>query len=367
MGLNDSAKIFAAGDFGGRIGQLDAEAPASQLSSLSNRLTAEHVAILGLLPNARLNLLYGTSAPKAGDDAAALCPECAIGWRVLLNGKAVHETVEGRPMLAVAVPDPSLPGFPGVMVASRPVDAVAFNARDVEIASEQAQQIGRRLSAQRHPTAPCGVILLDAKLNSLVKTSNCLLDELDPKVRAALLEDAKARFGKKPKRTASRIRVRDSRGAFQNFRVELRRNLPTADGADVLAYTMPPRIESWGTLEESSFSGDPETQRLIPALKFMINKFASLPGLPQIAQKAKLSPFHFHREFSARLGISPKHLMLDCQIEHASEQLLRGDVELVAIARSCGFAHQSHFTSRFKQATGLTPTAWRKAMRAKQD
>jgi AraC family transcriptional regulator len=33
---------------------------------------------------------------------------------------------------------------------------------------------------------------------------------------------------------------------------------------------------------------------------------------------------------------------------------------LSEIAKECGFAHQSHFTSRFKQATGLTPTRWRR-------
>jgi AraC family transcriptional regulator len=33
---------------------------------------------------------------------------------------------------------------------------------------------------------------------------------------------------------------------------------------------------------------------------------------------------------------------------------------LAEIATACGFAHQSHFTSRFKQATGLTPTRWRR-------
>jgi AraC family transcriptional regulator len=40
--------------------------------------------------------------------------------------------------------------------------------------------------------------------------------------------------------------------------------------------------------------------------------------------------------------------------------MFAGDKDLVEIANFCGFAHQSHFTSRFKQATGLTPTGWRR-------
>ena len=47
-------------------------------------------------------------------------------------------------------------------------------------------------------------------------------------------------------------------------------------------------------------------------------------------------------------------------------ELLAGQKELVDIAKNCGFAHQSHFTSRFKQATGLTPTRWRRSAQEAQ-
>jgi len=60
------------------------------------------------------------------------------------------------------------------------------------------------------------------------------------------------------------------------------------------------------------------------------------------------------------LGITPKHFLLDCQIMQSKKDLLEGNKDLVKIAKDCGFAHQSHFTSRFKQATGLPPTRWRR-------
>ena len=46
----------------------------------------------------------------------------------------------------------------------------------------------------------------------------------------------------------------------------------------------------------------------------------------------------------------------------AKRELLAREKDLAQIATDCGFAHQSHFTSRFKQATGLTPTRWRRMM-----
>jgi AraC-like DNA-binding protein len=95
-------------------------------------------------------------------------------------------------------------------------------------------------------------------------------------------------------------------------------------------------------------------------MKFMRDNFRRGPTLTEIARTVHLSPFHFHRRFTELFGITPKHFMLDCQIEQAKTELLAREKDLADIARQCGFAHQSHFTSRFKQATGLTPTRWRR-------
>ena len=67
------------------------------------------------------------------------------------------------------------------------------------------------------------------------------------------------------------------------------------------------------------------------------------------------------------LGLTPKQFLLECQINQAKHDLLARDKELAQIAKDCGFAHQSHFTSRFKQATGLTPTRWRRMAQQRRE
>jgi AraC family transcriptional regulator len=94
----------------------------------------------------------------------------------------------------------------------------------------------------------------------------------------------------------------------------------------------------------------------------MEQEFQRGPTLTEIAKQVHLSPFHFHRRFTESLGITPKQFLLDCQIERAKRELAEGKKPLAKIARDSGFAHQSHFTSRFKQATGLTPTRWRRLL-----
>jgi AraC family transcriptional regulator len=100
--------------------------------------------------------------------------------------------------------------------------------------------------------------------------------------------------------------------------------------------------------------------RLLPTLKYMQQEFHKNPTLDDIARKAHLSPFHFHRRFTDLIGQTPKHFLLGCQIHEAKRGLVSRRRELTQIASDTGFAHQSHFTSRFKQATGLTPTRWRR-------
>src|SRR5205085_10122170 len=132
-----------------------------------------------------------------------------------------------------------------------------------------------------------------------------------------------------------------------------------ADGGLVL-FCIQPSCAEWATVRSADLQADNELARLIPAMKFMREEFSRGPTLGEISKQVHLSPFHFHRRFAELLGLTPKHYLLECQIQAAKVELLARRKELAEIATDCGFAHQSHFTSRFKQTTGLTPTRWRR-------
>lgn len=82
--------------------------------------------------------------------------------------------------------------------------------------------------------------------------------------------------------------------------------------------------------------------------------------LADIARAAALSPYHFHRLFRAHFGRTAKRAMAELQIGEAQRLLKRG-LTPRQVAKRLGFAHQSHFTSRFKQFTGTTPRRWMRA------
>jgi AraC-like DNA-binding protein len=159
---------------------------------------------------------------------------------------------------------------------------------------------------------------------------------------------------------SDRVQLPDSRGDLWTFRVVTHKTYPALGHGAFVFFCLQPACYDWTAVEPADFQADRELSRLIPSLRFMQQEFHRGPTLGEIARTAHLSPFHFHRRFTELLGTTPKHFMLECQIFEAKRQLVAREKDLVQIAKDCGFAHQSHFTSRFKQATGLTPTRWRR-------
>jgi AraC-like DNA-binding protein len=159
---------------------------------------------------------------------------------------------------------------------------------------------------------------------------------------------------------SERLALPDSNGDNWIANVVTYANYPALGEGAAVFVCLQPTAPEWELIRVSDFQADPEMSRLVPALRFMQQEFHRGPTLVEIAKTVHLSPFHFHRRFTELFGITPKHLLLECQIHEAKGELLSGKKELSRIASDCGFAHQSHFTSRFKQAAGLTPTRWRR-------
>ena len=81
-------------------------------------------------------------------------------------------------------------------------------------------------------------------------------------------------------------------------------------------------------------------------------------SLDALAACVGLSPYHFARAFKASTGESPHQCVLRRRIE-AAKVALRGPTPLAQVALDCGFSGQSHFSQRFREITGLTPSQYR--------
>lgn len=86
--------------------------------------------------------------------------------------------------------------------------------------------------------------------------------------------------------------------------------------------------------------------------------------LAELAEIAGLSTFHFSRVFGRHMGQTVQAYIREVRIDRARTLLAEGDLPLAEIAFACGFAHQSHFTATFREATGRTPGAYRARLAA---
>jgi AraC-like DNA-binding protein len=77
------------------------------------------------------------------------------------------------------------------------------------------------------------------------------------------------------------------------------------------------------------------------------------------------SEAHFSRSFRRTFGYSPHAFVIRRRVELAAQCMLRTETSLSDIALQCGFVDQAHLCKHFRQVTGETPAAWRRARRAR--
>ncbi|OWQ47268.1 AraC family transcriptional regulator [Roseateles noduli] len=82
--------------------------------------------------------------------------------------------------------------------------------------------------------------------------------------------------------------------------------------------------------------------------------------LEQVAARAGLSPYHFSRLFTARMGRSVMAHVRGRRLVRGARRLCHEpDLQLVDLAFDCGFESQEAFTRAFKRVFGVSPGRFR--------
>lgn len=335
-------------------------------ASVHGRLRAGAIIVVTTLPRGGLQVCHTTHAmPQlisrygAGEhihDSAA--------WNAIRDGFAtIGDTplaCDAELLLAVGLDDLVLGGYPAAVIVLKKLGAVG-QSFDPAVEAD----VIRRLATQELRTADNSAgyrrqYVFDDEGRNLLPSPNTSTDETN---LAALRSMAT-----KSQRTSDAIRCEvlpDSAGELTTVHITRFESYPALAAGPVTFISLSPRASDWQRLTAGSFDADPEMSRLAQALGFIATNFRAGPTLDAIAGSVDLSQYHFHRRFSELFGVTPKNLLFQLQLDEAKRLLKDPRKPLADVARHCGFAHQSHFTSRFKQGTGLTPTGWRKLAMAK--
>src|SRR5262245_46523351 len=94
--------------------------------------------------------------------------------------------------------------------------------------------------------------------------------------------------------------------------------------------------------------------RLRAVVEYIEEHLDASPSLDQLAAVARLSVYHFARQFKAATGLPPYQYVILRRVERA-KQLLQGggDLSLAEVAARAGFSDQSQFTHHFKRLVGV--------------
>jgi len=107
-----------------------------------------------------------------------------------------------------------------------------------------------------------------------------------------------------------------------------------------------------------------EERRAVEALRH-IEAHASEPlPLSALAERARLTRFHFLRSFRAAVGTTPHQSILAARLRRAAKLLLETRLPVTDIAFEAGFGDLSNFIRTFRRATGRSPRAFRQGLSA---
>jgi AraC family transcriptional regulator len=100
--------------------------------------------------------------------------------------------------------------------------------------------------------------------------------------------------------------------------------------------------------------------RLRAVIEYIEEHLDAGPTLEQMSAVARLSPYHFARQFRTATGLPPHQYVIVRRIEWAKRLLhADSDLSLADVAAYTGFSDQSQFSHHFKRLVGITPRQFR--------
>jgi AraC family transcriptional regulator len=99
------------------------------------------------------------------------------------------------------------------------------------------------------------------------------------------------------------------------------------------------------------------------AREFLLANIKRAVALKEVARECGLSVGYFSHAFRRTLGVAPHKWLIEQRVVLSKDKLRDDGLSLSDVAAECGFTDQSHLTRIFRQAVGVSPGTWRRALK----
>ena len=100
-------------------------------------------------------------------------------------------------------------------------------------------------------------------------------------------------------------------------------------------------------------------KRLNRVVEYLYQHLDENIGIDDLAEVAHLSPYHWHRIYTAMQGETVAATLKRLRLERAANNLANSEIKILTIANSAQFSSTEAFGRAFKDAYGMTPAAYR--------
>lgn len=142
---------------------------------------------------------------------------------------------------------------------------------------------------------------------------------------------------------------------------------PVASGSAEAAVSLGLVCCALGEMAKGVFDGPGRRSWISSPVRESLHLMAETPSaewtMSELAQRTAVSVAHLHRLFSAEVGSSPMAWLTRTRIELAASMLIQGNLSIAEIAHRTGWPDPNHFSKRFRQLTGDTPSDHRSRFR----
>ena len=86
-------------------------------------------------------------------------------------------------------------------------------------------------------------------------------------------------------------------------------------------------------------------------------------SIRDVAREARMSPFHFIRQFDALFGLTPHQFRIQSRLDQAKLLLASGQLSVTDVCMEVGFSSLGSFSYLFARRVGTTPSAYQRRAR----